>query len=342
MTVDPLKDAQNPGGLVEDLVVTVEGPNAENAEVSSDGTVKVTPTDERQAIAYRLTNEVDELSAMAFVIVPPSAGADAGEDEEQIFPPPYLAELGPQIVRMNGTISWKVADIVIVPSGNPARILSANATNSDGSSPMRDSKQLTFTPAKDFRGQAAVTFEVTDGESADDPKGRKAVLTIPVTVGDPNFEDVPPTFTPRAIQVEAGEPRDRGRPAPVERTPERQGAAGALLQRTQRADVGDHGRHRREHPVGERPARRAARHEGDPRVLGGLQGVLGPGLDRGRGRLLVAAEDAGARRRPVRDGAEHNRSRSPCWTTTSIRSPTRRSGSSAPRSTRRRSAARRA
>ncbi|MEF3404122.1 Ig-like domain-containing protein, partial [Agromyces sp. CCNWLW203] len=206
VTVDPLKDAQNPGGLVEDLVVTVEGPNSENAEVMTDGTVKVKPTSKRQAIAYRLTNEVDELTAMAFVIVPPSSDADEEKkEEEETFPPPYLAELGPQIVRMNGTISWSVGDIVIVPSGKPARILSATSTNGDGSSPMTDASTLTYTPAKDFRGQSAVTFEVTDGESASDPKGRKAFLTIPITVGDPNFEDVPPTFTPRTMKIEAGE-----------------------------------------------------------------------------------------------------------------------------------------
>ncbi len=209
VTVDPLKDAQNPGGLVEDLVVTVEGPNSENAEVMTDGTVKVKPTSKRQAIAYRLTNEVDELTAMAFVIVPPKVDPDEAEkkdeDAEESFPPPYLAELGPQIVRMNGTISWSVGDIVIVPSGKPARILSATASNSDGSSPMTDASTLAFKPAKDFRGQATVTFEVTDGESAGDPKGKKAFLTIPVIVGDPNFEDVPPTFTPRSIKLEAGE-----------------------------------------------------------------------------------------------------------------------------------------
>ncbi|MFC9561893.1 Ig-like domain-containing protein, partial [Agromyces sp. NPDC056965] len=207
VTVDPLNDAQNPGGLVEDLVVTVEGPNSENAEVMTDGTVKVKPTSKRQAIAFRLTNDVDELTAMAFIIVPPKTDPDDAEkkEAEETFPPPYLAELGPQIVRMNGTISWSVGDIVIVPSGKPARILSATASNSDGSSPMTDASTLTFKPAKDFRGQATVTFEVTDGESAGDPKGKKAFLTIPVTVGDPNFEDVPPTFTPRSIKLEAGE-----------------------------------------------------------------------------------------------------------------------------------------
>ena len=67
ITVRPLSDATNPGGLVEDLAVTVEGPNADRAEVHDDGTIDVTPGRERYAVAYRLTNELDELDAMAFV-----------------------------------------------------------------------------------------------------------------------------------------------------------------------------------------------------------------------------------------------------------------------------------
>ena len=70
MTVQPLDDATNPGGLVDDLAVTLEGPNADRAEVTRDGGIEVKPGRERYAVAYRLTNELDELSAMAFVIVP--------------------------------------------------------------------------------------------------------------------------------------------------------------------------------------------------------------------------------------------------------------------------------
>ena len=35
VTVQPLDDATNPGGLVDDLVVTLEGPNASRAEVTA-------------------------------------------------------------------------------------------------------------------------------------------------------------------------------------------------------------------------------------------------------------------------------------------------------------------
>ncbi|BDZ56100.1 hypothetical protein GCM10025870_31730 [Agromyces marinus] len=227
ITVDPLADATNPGGLVEDLAVAVEGPNADRADVAGDGTITVEPGNERFAVAYRLTNELDDLSAMAFVIVPPVPDPEQ-EDERALeeqkpeeterpktpeeliaeekakFPAPYLKELGEVIVPMNGRISWNVDDLVEVPSGEPALILSASGTNVAEES-FIDGTSLQYVPERDYRGQASVTFEVTDGESASDPVGRTAILTIPITVGDPNFNDTPPTFTPRSETVQAGE-----------------------------------------------------------------------------------------------------------------------------------------
>ncbi|MFB9642212.1 Ig-like domain-containing protein [Agromyces lapidis] len=218
VNVRPLNDATNPGGLVEDLKVAVEGPNADRAEVLSDGSIDVKPGRERFAVAFRLTNELDELDAKAFVIVPPIPGGDDVAEETQRpktpeelaaeekakFPAPHLADLGEIVVPMNGSITWNANDIVVVPSGQPPLILSASATNA-GESPFVDGQTLQYVPEQDYRGSAAVTFEVTDGKSADDPIGRKAILTIPITVGDPNFNDTPPTFTPRTETIEAGE-----------------------------------------------------------------------------------------------------------------------------------------
>lgn len=216
--VDPLKDATNPGGLVEDLKVSVEGPNADRAEVAADGTIAVRPGRERYAVAFRLTNELDELSAMAFVIVPPMPSGDDVPEETQRpktpeeiaaeerakFPAPYLKDLGEIVVPMNGSIEWGVDQLVVVPSGQPATILTASATNAR-SAPLISGTELRFQPEKDYRGPATVTFEVTDGKSAEDPVGRRAILSFPVTVGDPGFNDVPPTFTPGSETIEAGE-----------------------------------------------------------------------------------------------------------------------------------------
>ncbi|GLI28618.1 fibronectin type III [Agromyces rhizosphaerae] len=209
VTVHPLDDAQNPGGLVEDLVVTLEGPNAGSGTVLPNGAIVVTPSTERQAVAYRLTNDVDDLSAMAFVIVPPVPDPDAlaadDEPDEEQFPLPYLAEIGEQFVRMNGSVSWSLADVVVVPSGRPIEVLSASATNADGSPVLADAATLAFAPATDYRGQASVTFQVTDAAGTAEQAERTAFLTIPVTVGSADFTDVPPTFTPRTVQLEAGE-----------------------------------------------------------------------------------------------------------------------------------------
>ncbi len=218
VTVDPLRDATNPGGLVEDLVVSLEGPNAGRAELENDGTITVEPGRDRYAVAFRLTNELDDLSAMAFVIVPP---IPTGEDEpsetqrpktqEELdaeerakFPAPHLKSLPEIIVPMNGSEEWNVNDLVEVPSGQPATILSATASNAR-SEPFVGPTQLRFQPETDYRGPATLTFEVTDGSGADDPVGRTAVLTLPITVGDPGFNDVPPAFTPRTEDIEAGE-----------------------------------------------------------------------------------------------------------------------------------------
>ncbi|MDR5700006.1 Ig-like domain-containing protein [Agromyces aerolatus] len=219
VTVDPLRDATNPGGLVEDLVVSLEGPNAGRADLAADGTITVEPGSDRYAVAFRLTNELDDLSAMAFVIVPPvPTGEDEQPTEEQRpktqeeldaeerakFPAPHLKSLPEIIVPMNGSEEWSVDELVEVPSGQPATVLSATASNAR-SDPFVGPTQLQFQPETDYRGPATLTFEVTDGSGADDPVGRTAILTLPITVGDPGFNDVPPAFTPRAETIEAGE-----------------------------------------------------------------------------------------------------------------------------------------
>ncbi|WP_251857582.1 Ig-like domain-containing protein [Herbiconiux sp. L3-i23] len=200
--VDVFDGAFNPNGRDDDLVVSFEGPNAGNASIAADGTVTVVPGEKRIAIAYRLTDEVNDLSAAAFIIVPPEVSASYA-------PPPYIRpDAIPQQLEMNQAGQWKLEDIVAVPSGRPVKITDATtvtASNSDGASSYVDPTTIAFTPARDFRGNAAVVFEVTDGESADDPNGNTVLLTLPIAVGNPDFSDTAPSFTPIEIPVEAGE-----------------------------------------------------------------------------------------------------------------------------------------
>ncbi|MGB3911811.1 MAG: Ig-like domain-containing protein [Pseudolysinimonas sp.] len=193
----------NPAGLDGDLVVTLEGTNAGMATVEEGAqTVVVRPGERRAAIAYRVTNPDDGLTATAFIVVPPAVGSDYA-------PPPRLrSDLGPQVIQMNGSREWDLADIVVVPSEKPPILVDAEsvtATHSDGSDLVVDGDTIRFTASPDFRGIASITFRVTDGATGDDPDGREALLTMGLIVGDPEFADVPPAFTTQTVTIEAGE-----------------------------------------------------------------------------------------------------------------------------------------
>src|SRR5690554_1132257 len=195
--------AFNPSGPNEDLVVSVDGPNAGAAELlERNGQIEVTPGDQRQAIAYRLTNEAGELSAMAFILVP--AAVDEGFDD-----PPYIdPNLPVQYVSMNESKQWKVSDLVVVPSGRDAWIPEAGSVSgvqSNDDPIFVDKDTLKFTPPTDYRGPAAINFTVTDGTSKNDPKGIEANLRLNIVVGDPEFRDTAPEFTTPNTQIEVGE-----------------------------------------------------------------------------------------------------------------------------------------
>ena len=195
--------AFNPSGVTEDLVVTVEGPNADSAKLlEKNGRIEVTPRATRQAIIYRVTNEKDRLSALAFILVPAAVSKDFDQ------PPTIDPSLPVQYVGMNETRSWKLKDILTVPSGRDAHITdraTVSALQSNGASAYVDADTITFTPSRDYRGPASVKFTVSDGASKDDPKGIKANLTLNIVVGDPQFRDTPPEFTSPNAQIEVGE-----------------------------------------------------------------------------------------------------------------------------------------
>jgi hypothetical protein len=191
--IDVTKGANNSGGRVDDLVTSLEGPNAGSAELLANGLVRVTLQDARTAVAYRLTNTIDNLSAAAFIVVPPFSDG---------LPPRIKLTLPTQYVDMNETKAWKLSDIAESPTGKDIHITGAetvSAIKSDGTPNFVDDQTLTFTPQRDYRGPASITFEASDGSSTG-----VDMLVLPITVGDPEMKDVAPTFTPPEITIEAG------------------------------------------------------------------------------------------------------------------------------------------
>ncbi|WP_243233733.1 Ig-like domain-containing protein, partial [Microbacterium sp. CIAB417] len=149
-----------------------------------DGKVRVTVGDERQLIRYTLTDQ-DEQSTSAFIYVP------------------ALADLRPVVDSTEGievvsgeTVEVPLDEYVTVAGGGSVVITEAekvSAAHANGDALIKDERTLVYTSAQGFFGKDALNFEVTDGAGPDDPEGRKATLSIPITVLPP--ENQQPTFT---------------------------------------------------------------------------------------------------------------------------------------------------
>lgn len=203
ISVDALDGATNPSGVTSDLTVAVTGINRSAAAVGTDDRITVTPGNHRMAITYSLTDPTTGLAGEAFIIVPAKPGS-----AEASTAPPYIKPGLKEVVAMNGTISFTLSSIIDVPSGRTFGMTGASgtaATNSNGSPVYLNAQQLTFTPAKNYRGPAAITFRVDDGKDPGTTTDRVTLLTLPITVGSADQSDVPPTFTPPTVQITAGE-----------------------------------------------------------------------------------------------------------------------------------------
>lgn len=186
----------NPAGRDDDLTISVEGPNAAQARVDrATRSITVSPGDHRLAIAYRVTNPDDGLSATAIISVPQAVSSDYA-------PPPHLRRdlTLPQLVPQDASRSWKLSEIVTVPSGKPASLTAvSDVSATHGTASATDDKNLTFTAQGGYRGPASITFRVSDGSS------RSALLSMTLAVGDPSFSDVAPQFVTQNVTIEAGE-----------------------------------------------------------------------------------------------------------------------------------------
>ncbi|WP_341358131.1 Ig-like domain-containing protein [Georgenia sp. M64] len=191
VTVPVLDNDEDPDGTAEALTVRVEG--ADGVTVEGDQ-LRAPVLPSRQVITYEVT-DVDGNSAWAFVDIP--GAQDTG--------PVLRTDAEPVRVRTGQRVDIALADHVVAPSGRDVRLTdsaSVSATSSDGSAPVVDATTLTFTSADGYVGPASITFEVTDGDSAED--GLSSVLTLPITV-EPDGGNTPPTFAGGSVEVAPAE-----------------------------------------------------------------------------------------------------------------------------------------
>jgi len=189
VTIPVLDNDFDPDGTRDGLTVGLVDPPEFARVVGDEVQVDVQPV--RQVLTYSVTDP-DGLISYAFVDIP--GLEDSG--------PVLRTDAEPIVVATGETREIELSDYVVAPSGGDVRITDADtvrATNSDGGSPVVGPTTLTFTSAPSYAGPATLTFEVTDGASAEDPDGLTSVLTLDITVE--STENEPPTFDNTAIEV---------------------------------------------------------------------------------------------------------------------------------------------
>ncbi|MDY0907947.1 Ig-like domain-containing protein [Microbacterium sp. CFBP9034] len=189
--VEVLANDEDPDGTVDELAVTVRD---STASVLGDGTVRLELDDTDRLVTYTITDR-DGFEASAFIHVPSLSSL-----------PPTLISTEPVEVKSGETIELPLSEYVRSADGDRVVITEAakvSAVNSDGSNLVKDQTTLVYTSKKGYFGQDALTFEVTDGTGPDDPEGRKATLTIPITVLPPDNQQ--PEFTDGQVDVAPGE-----------------------------------------------------------------------------------------------------------------------------------------
>lgn len=176
-TVDVLETAYDPDGEPEDLrIAEVFAPRGVEATVDG-GRISVLRGEQPLVVPFRV-EDADGGAATASLYVP-ATGAGL----------PYVVPEGLISLEPGETRRLKLADHVEDPAGGTVSFTLKDRIwpSPSGAVSARITGEGTFevTAADDYRGPGAVTFEVTTGEAVDDPDGVRAVLAVPVQVGDP-------------------------------------------------------------------------------------------------------------------------------------------------------------
>ncbi|RWZ50016.1 fibronectin type III domain-containing protein [Labedella phragmitis] len=199
VTVDVRANVSYLDGPVSDLEVGVPERFGDVATVDERGAVVVEVGDSSRVVPFSVSNPDEEgVEGWAFVRVP-------GLEEAL---PQLRSDADAVTVRSGETVRIDLSDHVVAIGGRDVRLTdraAVRAAHGNGDDLVVDDDTLEFTSADEYFGPASILFEVTDGESADDPDGRIATLVLPITVTP--RDNQPPVFTGATLDVEPGETR---------------------------------------------------------------------------------------------------------------------------------------
>jgi len=187
-------------GEVEELGLELVDGYEGGARILDSGRVRVEVAERRQIIPFVVRHPVDpSVRAYAFIWVP-------GTDDAF----PQLDRRAPRIqVVSEETVTIDINDYVLAVGDDGVRLTDSatvSATNSDGGELVVDDDTLRFTSADLYFGPASISFEVTDGSSAQDPEGRVSTIVLPITVTP--RENQPPVLLGASLELEPGQERE--------------------------------------------------------------------------------------------------------------------------------------
>ncbi|WP_323961077.1 tandem-95 repeat protein [Arthrobacter sp. JZ12] len=196
--VPVLKNDEDPDGVAEDLVVSVDAADV-TASVGNEGVVRVELSEQAQTIPYTV-EDIDGGVATAVIWVP-------GLSEQY----PTLINDAPIDVKAGEELTLNLGDLVEVREGRTPRVTVAEKVTAIGTSNandwVADPSTLRYAADIDYAGRGSITFEVTDGSGPDDPAGLASTLTVLTNVipaeESPNM---PPTLDSGSLDVAIAEP----------------------------------------------------------------------------------------------------------------------------------------
>ncbi|MBW4720619.1 Ig-like domain-containing protein [Saccharothrix obliqua] len=165
--VEPLKEA----GDQDSAELKITRVFADDAKVSGDR-VTVPVGEHPRTIAYEIADDGGATGVGLIHVPAPGSGAPYARPDQLIEVP------------VDGSVTVAVADHLVTPSGKRPRLTLADrvwAAPAGLAVAARGDRELVLTAKNGYTGPAAITFEVTDGETLTD--GLTSVVTIPVQVG---------------------------------------------------------------------------------------------------------------------------------------------------------------
>ncbi|MFF1572021.1 Ig-like domain-containing protein [Leifsonia sp. NPDC058292] len=184
-------------GPVSNVKLQVVPGYSTTAKVTANKRIRVAIGARSQIIPFKVSNPDDEtISGYAFVRVP-------GYDDAL----PQVKRGAPALtVPSEKTLTIKLNDHIVAVGDRKVRLTDAatvRATHANGGDLVVNSDTLQFTSSSRYFGSASISFQVTDGTSATDPKGNVATIVLPITVTP--RQNQPPAFTGALIEFEPGQ-----------------------------------------------------------------------------------------------------------------------------------------